>query len=104
MFLIYKEIQIGPFAKSYMRKRGNVKYLTIDKEAVSHIWLCNRSRLNFFIHEENLVFFFISVVQYPSALIIVVWIGFFGVAAVLFLGTVSITNPEKGFLNNTLIL
>jgi hypothetical protein len=24
IFLIYKEIQIGPFAKSYMRKGGNI--------------------------------------------------------------------------------
>jgi hypothetical protein len=31
------------------------KYLVIyeDEEAVSHIRLCNRSRLNFLIYEEN---------------------------------------------------
>ncbi len=33
------------------------KYLTIDEEAVSHIWLCNRSRQNFPIYEEKLIFF-----------------------------------------------
>ncbi len=39
------------------------KYLTIYEEAVSlsHIWLCNRSLLNFHIYEENFLFFFISV-------------------------------------------
>jgi hypothetical protein len=34
------------------------KYLTIYEEAVSHVWLCNRSLLNFLIYEENLIFFF----------------------------------------------
>ena len=29
----------------------------IDEEAVSHIWLCNCSTLNFPIYEENLIFF-----------------------------------------------
>ncbi len=38
------------------------KYLVIFEETVSHIWLCNRSRLNFLLYEENLIFFFISVV------------------------------------------
>ncbi len=37
------------------------KYLVIFEEAVSHIWLCNRCRLNFLIYENNLIFFFISV-------------------------------------------
>jgi hypothetical protein len=32
----------------------------IYKEALPHIRLCTRSRLNFLIYEENLVFFFIS--------------------------------------------
>ncbi len=31
------------------------------QEALSHIWLCNCSILNFLIYEENLIFFFISV-------------------------------------------
>jgi hypothetical protein len=45
-FLIYEEMR---------------KYFPIYEEAVSHILLCNCSTLNFPIHEENLIFFFISV-------------------------------------------
>jgi hypothetical protein len=37
------------------------KYFPIYEEAVSHIWLCNWSTLNFLIYEENFIFFFISV-------------------------------------------
>ncbi len=42
IFLIYKEIQMGAVAKSYMRKGFLIyeemqKYLTIYKEGVSHI-------------------------------------------------------------------
>ncbi len=36
------------------------KYFPIYEEAVSHIWLCNCSTLNFSIYEKNLIFFFIS--------------------------------------------
>jgi hypothetical protein len=59
IFLIYKEIQIGSVAKSYMRTGFIIheemrKYLIIYEEAVSHI-------LNFLIYEENFVFFFINV-------------------------------------------
>ncbi len=36
------------------------KYFPIYEEAVSHIWLCNCSILNFLIYEENFIFFFIS--------------------------------------------
>ncbi len=68
IFLIFKEIQSGAFAKSYMRKGFLIyeemrKYFPIyeDEEAVSHIWLCNCSILNFLIYEDNLIFFFISV-------------------------------------------
>ncbi len=42
------------------------KYLCIASYiigALSHIWLCTRSRLNFLIYEESFVFFFISAVQ-----------------------------------------
>jgi hypothetical protein len=40
--LIYKEIQVGPVAKSYMRKGFLIykeirKYLVIYEEAISHI-------------------------------------------------------------------
>jgi hypothetical protein len=37
------------------------KYFPIYEEAVSHLYLCNCSILNFLIYEENLIFFFISV-------------------------------------------
>ncbi len=41
---------------------GNaLKYLPKYEEAVSHIWLCNCSTLNFLIYEENFILFFISV-------------------------------------------
>jgi hypothetical protein len=40
---------------------GMCKYFPIYEEAVSHIWLCNCSTLNFLIYEENIIFFFISV-------------------------------------------
>ncbi len=70
IFLIYREIQSGEVAKSYMRKGFLIyeemrKYFPIYEEAVSHIWLCNCSTLNFPIYEENLIFFFISS---PSSL------------------------------------
>ncbi len=62
---MYKEIQLGAVAKSYLRKgflkyEEMRKYLTTYEEAVNHIWLCNRSHLNFLIYEENFIFFFIS--------------------------------------------
>ncbi len=44
-FLIYEEMR---------------KYFPIFEEAVSHIWLCNCSTLNFLIYEANLILFFIS--------------------------------------------
>jgi hypothetical protein len=44
-FLIYQEMP---------------RYFPIYEEAVSHIWLCNCSTLNFPIYEESLIFFFIS--------------------------------------------
>jgi hypothetical protein len=64
IFLIYKEIQMGSVAKSYMRKGFLIyeemrQYLVIYEEAVSHIRLCNRSCLNFL--KENFILFFISV-------------------------------------------
>ncbi len=64
IFLIYKKIQSGAVAKSYMRKGFLIyeevrKYFPIYEEDVSHIWLCNCSILN--LYEENWIFFFISV-------------------------------------------
>ncbi len=60
------EIQMGSVAKSNMRKgflkyEEMRKYLTIYEKAVSHIWLCNWSLLNFLIYEDNLILVFISV-------------------------------------------
>ncbi len=57
IFLMYKEIEMGSVAKSYMRKGFLIyeemrKYLTIYEEAVSHIWLCNQFLLNFHIYKE----------------------------------------------------
>ncbi len=52
-FLIYEEM------------RKYFPYMRIE-EAVSHIWLCNCSTLNFLLYEENLIFFFISACS-PSA-------------------------------------
>ncbi len=65
IFLIFKEIQSGAVAKSYMKKGFLIyeemrKYIPIYEEAISHIWLCNCSVLHFPIYEENLIFFFIS--------------------------------------------
>ncbi len=51
-FLIYEEMR---------------KYVPMYEEAVSHIWLCNCSILNFLIYEGNFLFFFISV-DYSSIL------------------------------------
>ena len=50
---------MGSVAKSYMRKGFLIyeemrKYLTIYEEAISHVWLGNRSLLNFNMYEENL--------------------------------------------------
>ncbi len=39
------------------------KYFPIYEEAVSHIWFCNCSIQKFLIYEENLIFFFISVIE-----------------------------------------
>jgi hypothetical protein len=65
IFLIYKEIQSGAVVKSYMRK-GFVIYEEMSKYSPNMrrpLQLCNCSILNFLIHEENLIFFFISVVS-----------------------------------------
>ncbi len=61
IFLIYKEIQSGAVAKSYMRKSFLMydemrKYFTIYEEAVRHLWLWNCCILNFLTCEENFLF------------------------------------------------
>ncbi len=68
------EIQSGAVAKSYIRKSFLIyeemwNYFPIYEEAVSHIWLCNCSILNFLIYEENLIFFFNSVESHDCILI-----------------------------------
>jgi hypothetical protein len=73
IFLLYKEIQSGAVAKSYMRKGFLIyeemrKYFPIYEEAVSHIILCNCSTLNFPIHEENLILFFIGALTVEKSL------------------------------------
>jgi hypothetical protein len=58
---------MGSVAKSYMRKgflicREMRQYLTIYEEAASHIWLCNRSLLNFLKqYIRKILFSFLSV-------------------------------------------
>ncbi len=52
---------MGAVAKSYMMKGFLIyeemrKYLVIYEEAISHIWLCNRSLRDFLTYEENFVF------------------------------------------------
>ena len=61
-FLINKDIQSGAVAKSYMRKSFLIyeemrQYFPKYEEAVSHMWLCNCSILNFLIYGENLILF-----------------------------------------------
>ncbi len=56
---------MGSVAKSYMRKGVLIyekmrKFLTVYEEGVSHLWLCNRSLLNFLIYKNNW-FHFLSV-------------------------------------------
>ncbi len=68
IFTIYKEIQ-----------KGVVAYMPYDNGLLIYVWLnicafpqilgsprrCNRSHLNFLMHEENCLFFFISVEYLP---------------------------------------
>ncbi len=56
----------GSDAKSYIRKGFLIyeerrKYLVMDGDPISPIWLCTRSLLNCLIYEENFHFFFNSV-------------------------------------------
>jgi hypothetical protein len=43
------------------------KYFPIYEEAVSYIWLCNCSILNFLIYGKNLIIFFISAIYFEVA-------------------------------------
>ncbi len=79
IFLIYKEIQSGVDAKSYMRKSFLIyeemrKYFPIycmRRPLVSHIWLCNCSALNFLIlymRKTWFSFFYQCTFSYPYEL------------------------------------
>ncbi len=68
IFLIYKEIQMGSGAKSYMRKGCPLANIWENAQIFHHIWGGRESymtlhpiHLNFLIYEENFSFFFISV-------------------------------------------
>ncbi len=65
IFVISRKIQSGSGAKLYMRKGFLIyeeirKYLTIYKEAVSHIWLCTRS-LWISLYMRKILCYFLSV-------------------------------------------
>jgi hypothetical protein len=49
--------------KGFLISEDLRKYFPINEEAVSHIWLCKCSILNFLICEENLIFLFISALD-----------------------------------------
>ncbi len=62
---MYREIQSGAVAKSYMRKgilicEEMLKYFPIYEEAVSHIWLVQLLHSKFSFTWEKLIFFFIT--------------------------------------------
>ncbi len=70
-FFIYKEIQSGTVAKSYLRKdfliyEEKCKYFPIFEEAVSHIRLCNCSTLNFLIWGKLDFLFYQSLYTCPT--------------------------------------
>jgi hypothetical protein len=65
VFLIYREIQTGAVAKSYITNDLLIygEYFRISsyfRKPFPHLWLCNCSTLNFHVFEETLIFFFIS--------------------------------------------
>ncbi len=73
---VKKENQISTYMRKfssckviYSMRKGFLKYeemrkhWTIYEEAVSHIWLCNCSILNFHTYEEHFIFFFICVLD-----------------------------------------
>ncbi len=63
-FLMYKEIQNGAVAKSYMTDGLLVKYLRISshirKPSLHHLCFATAPFLHFLIYEETLIFFLIS--------------------------------------------
>ncbi len=80
--------------KSFLINVEMSKYFPIYEEAVSHIWLCNCSTLNFLIYEENLIFFFY---QYSLPIIL-------HIVHVLFLQVIQSTFPLSYMLLDILCL
>ncbi len=71
IFFIYKEIQNGAVAKSYMTNGlliyGEIfPHFLIRKPFLIYVWLCNCSTLNFLKYEEDLIFFFYQCNVYFS--------------------------------------
>jgi hypothetical protein len=64
IFLIYKDIQTGAVAKSYMMN-GFLIYEEMRKYLViSHtIYDCTTAPFEFLIYDKNLIFFFVSVAR-----------------------------------------
>ncbi len=61
IFLLYKEIQNGAYMTNGLLIYGEIfAHFFIYWKALPHIWLCNYSTLNFFMYEENFIFFSIS--------------------------------------------
>ncbi len=70
IFLIYKENSEWSSCKVIYEEglpniwgNAQIQYFSIYEEAVSDIWHCNCSILNFLIYEENFIFFFIAVLS-----------------------------------------
>ncbi len=68
---MYKEIHMGAVAKSYMRRGFLIyeemrKYLVIYEEAVSHLWHCNRSHLNYIWGKFCFLFYQCSLYSLPT--------------------------------------
>ncbi len=90
--LLQQNTVCGPILGIYNNdKKENKmrKYFPIYEEAVSHIRLCNCSTLNFFIYEENLIFFFISEIVDRQ------------INAVI--GTEAAQFPEKKYMNGIFV-
>ncbi len=68
-----ERLQSHRWGRASKYRREMRKYLVIFGEAVSHIWLCNRSRLNFLLDEENLISFCISAQYPPFTVNLIIW-------------------------------
>jgi hypothetical protein len=65
---MYKEIQSGAVAKSYMRKGFLIHTVYCMRRPPLVIYDCNNSILDFLIFEENLIFFTSAMRRHRSAL------------------------------------